>query len=154
GAAAAGDQAACQAGASEVQSTLCTPRFAGSRHIIAFGWHAGRSEPDWVAKMPRTPGDASSIHHEMAALARLHGAGIDGVPRAAIAGSPNRPVLVQTFVRGQVLKPAVVRARPRESIEVPLRWLIELHQRTRRNVSRDAWTEAALRPLQTWLASG
>jgi hypothetical protein len=156
GAAPAGDPASFLAPVSSraAHRALRTPRFAGSRHVIAFAWNAGRREPDGVAKIPRTPGDESAIHHEMTSLARLEGAGIRGVPRGAIVGAPQPAILLQTFVRGQVLKPAVVRARPSESLDLPIGWLTDLHRRTRRPVSRHAWIEAALLPFRAWLAPG
>lgn len=113
---------------------LATPRFRASSHVIFFVLQAGNSDPLFVAKVPRLPGDHMRLDKEAANLRCAFAArpgGFDSIPRVlAYEEWHGHKLLIETALRGQPLKPALVRRHPKRSVEAGLSWLSEFHAAT------------------------
>ncbi|MGY1636652.1 phosphotransferase family protein [Geodermatophilus sp. SYSU D00742] len=90
-----------------LQTTLLTPRFPTSRHVVALVFAPGDRRPRVVAKIPRRPGDDAGVRTEAHVLRRLEtlgGSAVTGVP--VVLGTPDvhgRTMLVETAVQGTPL---------------------------------------------------
>lgn len=96
------------------ESLLLTPRFTTSRHVVALVFVPGSREPALVVKVPRQPGDNSSVRNEASVLSALSAAGggsPTGVPEVVgIQDVGPYTVLVETALTGKPLDPRLVTA--------------------------------------------
>lgn len=135
---------------------LATPRFRASSHVIFFVLQAGSSDPLFVAKVPRLPGDHLRLDKEAANLRCAFDArpgGFDSIPRVlAYEECHGHKLLLETALRGQPLKPGLVRRNPKRSVEAGLAWLSDFHAATaHENATAFDWYYVLVeRPLRTF----
>jgi aminoglycoside phosphotransferase (APT) family kinase protein len=114
-----------------LQTTLLTPRFPTSRHVVALVFADGDPRPRVVAKIPRAPGDDSGVLAEAEILRHLGslGGAVPGVPvvlgTVAVDG---RTMLVETAVQGDALDPARVAQDPELAVAAASAFLSRLPQ--------------------------
>lgn len=120
--------------AEKLVTVLRTPRFYASGHIIIFVLTENNSEPILIVKVPRLPGDNGRLQREAENLRIIQDFrpdGFESIPKViAFEDWQNERLLVETALRGQVMKPAVVRRQTEACTKAGLQWLIELHEAT------------------------
>lgn len=120
--------------ASRLSCVMMTPRFRASSHVICFVLTAGRTEPLFVVKLPRLPGDHSRLDREAANLraANQNRAENDfSIPRVlAYEDYHQHRLLIETAVPGRTMSPAVVRRQPELCTETTIEWLTNLQLAT------------------------
>ncbi|MCG3119545.1 MAG: hypothetical protein ALAOOOJD_01975 [bacterium] len=111
---------------------MMTPRFRASSHVICFILAAGKTEPIFVVKLPRLPGDNERLDRE---VSNLHAANHSraqedhSIPRiVAYEDYHAHRLLIETAVPGQPMSPAVVRRQPEGCVEAALAWLLDLQR--------------------------
>jgi len=113
---------------------MMTPRFRASSHVICFILAAGRTEPIFVVKLPRLPGDHSRLDREVANLnAANRGRAQEDVsiPRVVVYEDYHQHrLLIETAVPGRTMSPAVVRRQPELCAEATIIWLTNLQLAT------------------------
>lgn len=134
----------------DFQSVLLTPRFQTSAHVISLIIAKKTGEPVLVTKAARNGGPDGALAREAANLRLVHAArpgGFDSIPRL-IAHEEYRgtPLLLETAVAGRILKPSLVRQRPRQYAQAILDWITPLHVATAQRNGRAAhmsghWSE-------------
>ena len=135
----------------QLQTTLLTPRFPTSRHVVALVFSGGDLRPRAVAKMPRRPLDDSGVRTEARVLGLLESlaAGpVRGVP--AVLGTVDvdgRTMLVETAVHGPALDPAQVLRNPDRSVTAGVRFLSELPVIRGAEDNLDWYARALTQPL-------
>ena len=140
---------------SDLQTTLLTPRFPTSRHVVALVHAPGDRLPRAVAKVPRRPGDDAGVRTEVAALdalASLAGGQAPGVPR--VLGTlhvDGRTMLVQTAVTGVPLEPARVAADVDGAVSAGVRFLSGLPVVRSAEENRDWYERLITVPLDDLL---
>lgn len=107
-----------------------TPRFRASSHVIAFLMKEGFSDPIFVAKIPRIAGDNARLDREVENLRMIHTAragGVDAIPKViAYENHGGDRLLIETAIAGRPMKPAVVRRRTAQCLELAIDWLLDL----------------------------
>ena len=113
---------------------MMTPRFRASSHVICFVLTADRTEPIFVVKLPRLPGDHSRLDRE---VANLHAANREraendfSIPRVVAYEDYHRhQLLIETAVPGRTMSPAVVRRQPELCLQTTIAWLTNLQLTT------------------------
>jgi len=130
----------------QLSCVMMTPRFRASSHVICFVLAAGRTEPIFVVKLPRLPGDHGRLDHE---VANLHAANRDraendfSIPRVvAYEDYHQHRLLIETAVPGRTMSPAVVRRQPELCTETTFTWLTNLQlATTTRSANGNDWFE-------------
>lgn len=133
----------------QLSCVMLTPGFAASSHIIAFVLKAGQPEPFLVVKFPRLAGDHGRLDKEAANLSRLHQAmekGFDSAP--AVIGYEDwgsYRLLVETMVKGEVMRRALVKRRTAACLHAAMEWLkaVNLATRVTGEASADWFDELA-----------
>lgn len=130
----------------QLSCVMMTPRFRASSHVICFVLAEGRTEPIFVVKLPRLPGDHSRLDREVANLnaANRNRAGNDfSIPYVvAYEDYHQHRLLIETAVPGRTMSPAVVRRQPELCLETTIEWLTNLQLATlTRDVKDDNWFE-------------
>jgi aminoglycoside phosphotransferase (APT) family kinase protein len=123
---------------------MMTPRFRASSHVICFILTEGKTEPIFVVKLPRLPGDHSRLDREAANLraANHNRAENDfSIPRVlAYEDYHQHRLLIETAVPGRTMSPAVVRRQPESCTEITITWLTNLQLATMTHgAERDDW---------------
>jgi len=120
---------------------MMTPRFRASSHVICFILAAGRTEPIFVVKLPRLPGDHSRLDRE---VANLNAANRDrtpadfSIPRVvAYEDYHQHRLLIETAVPGRTMSPAAVRRQPELCTETTITWLTNLQFTTMTRSAKD-----------------
>jgi aminoglycoside phosphotransferase len=117
-------------------STLITPRFRASSHVISLvpgqdGW-----PPALAVKAARLPGDRSALDREASNLRALQASrrgGFDTIPQVvAYEEYAGHPLLVETAIAGTLMHRAVVRRHPDACSRAVFEWIVEVHSATRR----------------------
>ena len=107
-----------------------TPRFRASSHVIAFVMTEGISDPIFVAKIPRLAGDNARLDREAMNLQMIHttnASSIDSIPKViAYEDHGEDRLLIETAIAGSPMKPAVVRRRTAQCLEMAIDWLLDL----------------------------
>jgi aminoglycoside phosphotransferase (APT) family kinase protein len=106
---------------------ILTPRFRASRHVVALLIPNGEVEPTVVVKMPRLSGDDEGIAREARVLTSLRQRCPDAdgsVPEVVACADGDRPVLIETALRGRLMTPAMVRANLTRCIDDVVSWLM------------------------------
>lgn len=125
---------------------MLTPRFRASSHVICFVLTEGQSEPIFVVKLPRLPGDHSRLDRE---AANLHAANHNRAPEdvsiprvVAYEDFHQHRLLIETAVPGRTMSPAVVRRQPELCTETAITWLTNLQLATvTRSATASSWFE-------------
>jgi aminoglycoside phosphotransferase len=116
---------------STITSTLMTPRFQASGHIIFFILKENVPNPILVAKVPRLPGDNQRLDREVSILNEVHNfriGGFESIPQVlAYEDWAGNRLLVETALAGQAMRPALVRRQAKTCIEAVLSWLIDFN---------------------------
>ena len=113
-----------------LQTTVLTPRFPTSRHVVALVFDDGDPRPRAVAKVPRQLFDDGGVLLEAQVLASLHGSAsgtFRGAP--ALLGTVDvhgRTMLVESAVQGTPLEPRLVAADPGRAVRAAAAFLAEL----------------------------
>lgn len=132
---------------------MMTPRFRASSHVICFVLTADRTEPIFVVKLPRLPGDHSRLDREAANLyaANHHRVENDfSIPHVlAYEDYHQHRLLIETAVPGKTMSPAVVRRQPELCLETTIAWLtnLQLTTMTRRAQGNDWLARLIEEPL-------
>ena len=91
---------------------LLTPQFVTSRHVVALIFVDGSARPSLVVKVPRQPGDNSSVRKEADVLLELKSLGVgsrQGAPEVVgVLDVGGQTVLIETAVGGDLLEPRLV----------------------------------------------
>jgi hypothetical protein len=132
---------------------LATPRGRASAHALLFAFPEGLGAPAVVAKVARVPGVSPSLDREgstLAALAKLPGGAVEGVPRllerTTVGGCA---ALVESVVPGRPPDSEAIAREPGDFIAPFVDWIAELHRRSRSYAVADAWWEEGVeRPLK------
>lgn len=140
---------------SRLSCVMMTPRFRASSHVICFILTEGRTEPSFVVKLPRLPGDNERLDREVLNLhAANRGRTHDdhSIPRiVAYEDYHAHRLLIETAVPGQPMSPAVVRRQPEGCIAAGLAWLLDLQRLpvdTRAPNKNDWYERLVEQPLQ------
>lgn len=141
-----------------LSTVILTPGFKASSHLIFFVMKAGYQTPVLVVKLPRLPGDFGRLDKEVENLRKLHGmrqGGFDSIPEVlAYEDCEKHRLLVETMVRGEVMRRAMVKRHPEKCIFAALNWLDEISSTSvlsSQNV--DAWFEKLVENSITSLES-
>lgn len=130
---------------------MMTPRFRASSHVICFVLAEGRTEPLFVVKLPRLPGDNERLDREVSNLHvanRGRAQDDDSIPRiVAYEDYHAHRLLIETAVPGQPMSPAVVRSRPEACLEAGLAWLLTLQDVPSRPSESDWYERLVEQPL-------
>jgi aminoglycoside phosphotransferase (APT) family kinase protein len=114
----------------ELSAIVLTPGFKASSHLIVFVLKAGYTTPILVIKLPRLSGDHGRLDKEVENLHKLHGmrqGGFDSMPEiVAYEDCGKHRLLVETMVRGEVMRRAMVKRQPENCILAALNWLDEI----------------------------
>jgi len=117
---------------SRLSGVMMTPRFRASSHVICFVLTEGKTEPIFVAKLPRLPGDNERLDREVSNLHvanRARNENDFSIPRVvAYENFHEHRLLIETAVPGLPMTPAVVRRHPEACIEAALTWLFDLQR--------------------------
>jgi len=130
----------------QLSCVMMTPRFRASSHVICFILVEGRTEPTFVVKLPRLPGDHSRLDREVTNLnAANHNRAPDdiSIPRVvAYEDYHQYRLLIETAVPGRTMSPAVVRRQPELCTETSIAWLTNLQLATMtRGANGNDWFE-------------
>jgi aminoglycoside phosphotransferase (APT) family kinase protein len=121
---------------------MVTPRFDSSRNIVFLVYRIHSSVPALVVKIPRIDDLGGFLAREAESLRAVHRArpgGFDSIPRLiAHRVQGEELVLVETALTGRLMRPSVVRRRPRECVVAALRWLVDLQLTT---LQRSSWND-------------
>jgi len=113
-----------------LSSVMLTPGFKASSHLIFFVLKAGYDQPILVIKLPRLAGDHGRLDKEAANLRKLHGLrenGLYSIPRiVAYEDCGGHKLLVETMVKGEVMRRSLVKRKPETCIFAALEWLDEI----------------------------
>ncbi|HZM15514.1 MAG TPA: aminoglycoside phosphotransferase family protein [Candidatus Krumholzibacteria bacterium] len=109
---------------------LRASRFRASRNVIFLVFADGSPEPVLLAKTPRVQDDLAALEREVANLEKLSSlrpAGLGSVPRVvSYRDWQDSKLLLETFVPGRPLSPALVR-KSQPCVDSVMRWVTELH---------------------------
>jgi aminoglycoside phosphotransferase len=127
-----------------MSSTILTPRFRASSHVIVFVRFGDSIDPALVAKVPRLPGDHARLEKEAAMLEAAHSwrkGGFDSIPRVvAFEDYGGHRLLIETALVGRAMSPAFVRGNLDSSLETGMNWLLDFHVATQHKVeNKAAW---------------
>lgn len=121
-----------------MSSTILTPRFRASSHVIVFVRFGDNSEPALVAKVPRLPGDHARLEKEATMLEAAHGwhnGGFDSIPRVvAFEEYGHHKMLIETALVGRAMNPVFVQNNLDLSLKTGMKWLLDFHSATRHRV--------------------
>jgi aminoglycoside phosphotransferase (APT) family kinase protein len=121
---------------------MMTPRFRASSHVICFILAEGKTEPIFVVKLPRLPGDHGRLDREVENLqaANHNRAENDfSIPRVvAYEDYHQHRLLIETAVPGRTMSPAVVRRQPELCTETTISWLTNLQFATMMRSGKDS----------------
>lgn len=110
-----------------LSSVMLTPGFRASSHLIFFVLKAGYDQPILVIKLPRLAGDHGRLDKEVENLRKLHGmqeGGFDSIPRVvAYEDCSGHKLLVETMVKGEVMRRSLVKRKTDNCIFTVLEWL-------------------------------
>lgn len=124
----------------DFQSVLVTPRFQTSAHVISLIIAKQTGEPVLVTKAARHGGPDGALAKEAANLRSVQAArpgGFHSIPRLITYEEYcGTPLLLETAVSGRVLKPSLVRERPRQCAQALLDWITPLHRATAQRNAR------------------
>lgn len=113
-----------------LSSVMLTPGFKASSHLILFVLKAGYEQPILVIKLPRVAGDHNRLDKEVENLRKLHGmqeGGFDSIPRiVAYEDCGGHMLLVETMVKGEVMRRSLVKRKTGTCIFTALEWLDEI----------------------------
>ena len=118
----------------DLSSNILTPGFQASSHLIVFVMTKAQQDPILVVKLPRISGDHHRLDLEAANLRKLHATktgGYDSIPRVvAYEDWKNYRLLVETMVKGRIMRPPLVRKNTEGCIQGALNWLNEIGRKT------------------------
>jgi len=139
---------------SRLSCVMMTPRFRASSHMICFVLAEEKTEPIFVVKLPRLPGDNDRLDREVANLhAANHNRAEDdsSIPRVvAYEDFHQHRLLIETAVPGRPMSPAVVRRQPESCTDATITWLLNLERaNANRSSNHNDWFERLVEnPLQ------
>ena len=141
--------------ASRLSGVMMTPRFRASSHVICFVLSGSKTDPIFVVKMPRLPGDHERLDREAANLRfaqHARPAADRSIPQVlAYEDFHRHRLLIETAVPGRPMSPAIVRRHPDICLEAAFTWLLDLHLATKNSGARDEgdWFQRLVeQPLQ------
>ena len=113
---------------------MLTPGFVASSHIIAFVLKNGFPQPFLVVKFPRVSGDHGRLDRETDNLNRFHRlwkGGLTSAPTVvAYEDFAGHRLLVETMVKGDVMRRSLVRSQEQTCLSAGLIWLKEMNRAT------------------------
>lgn len=138
----------------DLSCVMLTPGFVASGHIIAFVLKSGFPRPFLVVKFPRVAGGHGRLDRENDNLNRFHGLWTDALKSAPVVVAyedfADRRLLVETLVKGEVMRRTLVRRRGKACIDSGLNWLREMNRATALSSKKnEGWFESLAEfPLQ------